>query len=89
VRIFLGSLVAAVALGAAVFLHDHSTHAVALQTGGSVGDYFTKDTATYSYEHRKDGWHDPLAIFVGIAGVGAGAAIIVGRRQATPEIETT
>jgi hypothetical protein len=75
VRIFVGSLAAALALAGAVYLHNRSTHTVAIQTGGDA--YFGTDT--YRYEHRKDGWRDPLAIFLAVAGVGAGAGIVFRR----------
>ena len=79
-RIILGSLVIALALSAAVWLrsttyscpaksapiHFSSGFHACSTLGGNVG-------ATYK------GWHDPLAIFVAIAGLGLGAAIIVSR----------
>ena len=57
-RVFLGFLVAACALAAAVYLNQYPLH-----------------QSKYSAYTRKYSWQDPLAIFLAVAGVGAGIAI--------------
>ena len=94
-RLILGSLVIALALGAAVWLHAPETRlgshtecaattnktrrAVSLGRGcppGQPGSLFRSTVVTVS---SKAHWQDPLAIFVAIAGLGLGGAIIVSR----------
>jgi hypothetical protein len=83
-RVSLGVVIAALAIGAAVALHNrglhHTSHPVC--AGGSI-------TCLRSRMAQQDAprpaWVDPLAVFVALAGVAAGSAIIASslRRRET------
>jgi hypothetical protein len=68
-RIFLGSLVAALAVGAAMWLFG-------LNAGSNDSFEWWKETGGASTEA---GWEDPLAAVVAVAGLGAAAGIILRR----------
>lgn len=93
-RIILGSLVIALALGGAVWVHAPST-LLGSGTGCHWSDRDLRLLAqggrstcsalkSYSYDTHTH-WQTPLAVFVAIAGLGLGEAIIVSRpRRASP-----
>jgi uncharacterized membrane protein YphA (DoxX/SURF4 family) len=74
VRIFLGFLVAACALAAAVYMHHGWTHSVKLYEVGNA------------HAQERYSWQNAAAVFVAVAGVGAGIAIALPafRRLAQP-----
>ena len=84
-RIVLGSLVIALALSAAIWLHAPSTRlgsstGTSCKRGGFVirpGELSQPCPASkiYSYKYRPS-WQTTLAAFIAIAGLGVGAAII-------------
>ena len=78
VRIFLGFLVAPVALAGAVYLHSGAKlHTVTFYASSEdgFGNPYTDTKPTV--DHLKASWQDPLALFIAVAGVGAGVAIAV------------
>jgi hypothetical protein len=73
-RVFIGALVVAVALGGAVWLGGYQETKPVGVPASVNGVTFVPDVKTY----REDpSWADPLAVFIAVAGVGAGAAVIV------------
>jgi hypothetical protein len=92
VRIALGFVIAAASLALAVRLHAPRTklhgHVVATSCK-PVPSLFNGEAPTYpcgsskttgfdSYtEHSHGGWQTPLAIFIAVAGIGVGVAIVV------------
>lgn len=81
-RIFLGFLVAGLALGGAVWLHSAKLeHQPPRCLGGTqpVGDHCGRGRYTSKpvSVHTKAGWQDPLAVVLAFAGVGAGVALVV------------
>ena len=97
VRIFLGFLIAAVALGGAVWLHGnakldhHASACVAFNQQAPGGGYFvpsnpcnldTGGTGSFQAAYdRKAGWQDAVAVVLAVAGVGAGVALVAGARS--------
>jgi len=81
VRVFLGFLVAALALGGAVWLFSYEAGSKTVGVGRPrnlrSGIVYAR-TATVSTEA---GWEDPLAVVLAVAGVGAGVAIIASGRR--------
>jgi hypothetical protein len=93
VRVFVGFLVAAVALGAAVWLHTGlRADTYAFDTGltargvyvGTEASQQRKNASAYAVVptifdtcHRKASWQDPLAVLLAVAGVGAGVGIVL------------
>lgn len=91
VRIFLGFLVAAVALAAAVWLHTGlraDTYAVdtgITANGSFVGTQesqqrrhasaFAIEPTVFVTHHQRASWQDAAAVLVAVAGVGAGVGI--------------
>lgn len=102
VRIILGSLVIALALGCAVWLHSGETRLGTEQhhpaevlppcaagstdsfcLGGTLGPQTITSVPAYT-DYRRANWQDPLAVFVAVAGLGLGSAIITtGSRRTT------
>jgi hypothetical protein len=82
-RITLGALIAAAALGGALWLHDEyrvrTWRVVCPQSGGRYTDLL----CTPGVRHRGHRWADPAAVFIAIAGLGVGAAVVVGKRRAS------
>lgn len=85
-RIFLGFLVVAVALGDAVWLHGAKLEHVPSRCRSDTTTYdckrppigFGSGTVTvFPAYDRRASWQDPLAIGIAIAGIGAGLAIAV------------
>jgi hypothetical protein len=75
VRIFLGFLIAGVALAGAVWLHQWKSETVELT--GWTG-YAPQGSLTHSFgDRQRAGWQDPLAVVIAFAGVGAGVALAV------------
>lgn len=91
-RIALGFLVIALALSCAVWLHSgarlesvHHPETPCFSNGvnscavlGQPPVKTPKTIPAYT-DHRRANWQNPLAIFVAVAGLGVGAAIIVSR----------
>ncbi len=63
-RIFLGFLITALALGGALWLHDARLRHIP-----------ERYTISVAYD-IKYGWQDPLAVFLAVAGIGAGVALV-------------
>jgi hypothetical protein len=94
VRYFLGFLVAALALGAAVWLHNAELQAKVCRgivPGDANGVIDCKEREPFRIRTiepaRKADWQDPLAVVIAVAGIGAGVGIIASgtRRHATRE----
>ena len=94
-RIVLGSLVTALALAGAFWLHSGSTklsaeHHQALPpctpSGFCLGRTLNGPRNVHGIpaytSQRRANWQDPLAIFVAIAGLGLGRAIMASRPKA-------
>jgi hypothetical protein len=86
VRIILGVLVAGLALGGAVLLHEvvkaDSYERAVMWSGSSKSPFAGLPVATVT-EHRRADWQDALAIVIVVAGIGAGVTIVIralGRR---------
>lgn len=79
-RVFLGFLVAAVALAAGLYLHSGAKLAsFRYGTGMEVCNPSWSNSncswTKYATGHKHASWQDPLAVFLAVAGVGAGIAI--------------
>jgi hypothetical protein len=76
-RIFVGFLVAAVALAAAVWVYSGwKPRSVSHWEAGSEAGSWTTPGFAY-YTHASFSWQNPLAAFIAIAGIGAGAAVVL------------
>ena len=74
-RIFLGFLIAGIALGGVIWLHS-----------GYKGESFELYRRSGITHHRKAAWQDPVALVLTFAGVGAGVAVVVsGFRRPVPD----
>lgn len=89
VRIILGSVVVALALSAALTIHSvwkaHQVSPAGRSWCGPERRFSpckTPHWEVFPATYRKASWQDSLAIFVTIAGLGVGAAIIVSRKRA-------
>lgn len=84
-RVFAGFLVAGIVVAAAVWIHSgwKSESYTAYRACLRSSNAFEKearylDPRCAFAAHRSAGWQDPLAAVVAFAGLGAGAALIVG-----------
>jgi hypothetical protein len=79
-RIFAGFLVAAVALAAAVWIFGGwKPRRISHWESGS---YPAPGFAYYT--HGTFSWQNPLAAFIAVAGIGAGAAVVLPALRRTP-----
>ena len=87
-RIFLGFLVAAIALSGALYLHSGAKLGGSHSFTDRVTTTYVRDPAARAKEvpvlntvavlrakHWHASWQDPLAVLIAVAGVGAGVAI--------------
>ena len=90
-RIFVGFLVAAVALAAAVWLHTGlRADTYAVDTGTTArgqylgtqesqrrrhGSGYAVEPTVFDTHHRRASWQDPAAVLLAVAGVGAGIGV--------------
>jgi hypothetical protein len=84
VRTFVGFLIAAVALAGAVYLHSGVKAGTKQVTSVEYGQtsYFgnSNDRSTVVYDVKaRASWQDPVAIFLAVAGIGAGAGVLLRR----------
>jgi hypothetical protein len=88
-RVFLGFLVAAVALSAAVWLHSSYEPERECARRANLSDT-VYGSRCLAFRGARADWQDPVAVFVAVAGIGAGLAIVLGggglslRRRAAP-----
>ena len=91
-RVFLGFLVAAVALAVAVYLHSgYKPGTSRVDTGmtptgiyvgteaqqqARLNSVYAVQQTVFLKERRRAGWQDAVAVLVAVAGVGAGTAIV-------------
>ena|SRR5690242_4484794 len=84
VRIFLGYLVVAIALSGALWLHA-GYKPIRYSVGGTVSNPSATSAERFVVDvigHRRASWQDPLAVFIVVAGVGSGVALVIsGIRQ--------
>jgi hypothetical protein len=73
-RIFVGALVVGIALGGALELHNRELHRPPRDVCAGPG------YSCWSTGAHRPSWVDPLALFIAVVGVGAGAAILVSAR---------
>lgn len=85
-RIFLGAFVAALALAAAAYIHNGWTHSAKFCpsfNGCSADSGFNAvPPSPYEIVQERYTWQSAAAIFIAVAGIGAGAQIIVRRPRA-------
>jgi hypothetical protein len=79
VRMFVGSLVTALALAGAVYLHSGVKFGSRQVSSPNPYGGLLSGQATLTRIDAKASWQDPLAIFIAVAGVGAGAGIVLRR----------
>jgi hypothetical protein len=79
-RAFVGVLLAAVALGGALAMHNEITETASCQGSKALcrqlTQAFGKNRATDT-----PGWVDPVAVVVAVAGVGCGLVLIARQRR--------
>ncbi len=74
-RIFLGFLVAGVAVALAVYIHT-GLRARTLRVVTSTDAQGNVLATNKRHVRLKQSWQDPVALLIGIAGVGAGIGIV-------------
>jgi hypothetical protein len=99
VRIFLGFLVAAVALAGAVYLHsDYKADRSRFDTGmtpagvyvgteaqqqAQLNSIYAVRQTVFVKDYQRAAWQDPVAVLLAVAGGGAGTAIVLSAVRAS------
>ena len=78
-RAFAGVLLAAVALGGALAMHNEITETTSCSLSRSICKQLAQVGADTSTD--TPGWVDPVAVMVAVAGVGCGGVLVAQQRR--------